>query len=296
MDFTTIYHPVRKQFGLSCNEYCVADMIFWLSSNPEAPVPGWCNASNGYLAEHMVLTRQSIITITQKLESLGLIEKNGDLKRTSKIWYKAVTGCKESLQGVKKVDTPTLSRKFTPCQKSLQEGVKKLDTDIYIDIQKEEVVDVVVETGEVKIEPLETKTTAIPPVAATPPDDLIEVLTQHEQNLKNNSEFVRGTARALGVKTADGQYDIERIRTLIGRFFAEQIVAENQRARVWSEAKRHCYSWIRIQIEKQPSPNERSNQSRFEPSGKANPRPAKRLAIVTDEQLLARMQEREKGG
>lgn len=145
MSYTTILHAVRKQFGLSCNEYCVADMIRGLSGNPESPVPGWCNASRGYLATELDLSRQSVITIIQKLIEKQLVEENQSKHlRSTALFYSAVTGCKETLQGVKKLDTLTqiepegvknLDRGCKEtlqagCKETLQGGVKKLDTII----------------------------------------------------------------------------------------------------------------------------------------------------------------------
>ncbi|MGV3561582.1 MarR family transcriptional regulator [Larkinella arboricola] len=286
MIFSTVLHPVRKRFGISCNEYCVADMIFVLSSNPRAPIPGWCNASKQTLGDIMDMSRQSIITIIQKLEGKGLVERNAsDHLRTTQLWYDAVSGCQVSLHPVKKLDTP-------PCKETLQDAVKKLNTDIY-----KEIYDEVDDKGEKrKIDFAQTLTSNAPPVAPPPPmadpgDNLIDILTSHEERLVADQEFISRTARALGVKTTTGENDTQKIVNLICRFFAEQIATGSQRARIWSEAKKYCYNWIRIQIEKQLTHEPTSNNPRQQQSTRNNyARPSKSIAITTDDELLNYLQ------
>lgn len=129
MIYTTILHPVRKQFGLSANDYCVCDLIYLSGASPANAVPGWSNLSRAKMADLLDLSRQSIIQIIGRLEQKGLVERGqADSLRTTRIWYNAVTGCKENLQGVKKVDGLEVSKKFTGCKESLQQPVKKVDT------------------------------------------------------------------------------------------------------------------------------------------------------------------------
>lgn len=149
-------HLARKKLGLSCNEYCVADMIDLLAT-PTSPIPGWCHASRGWMADEMDLSRQSIITIVQKLVVKGVVlENEWHYLQTTPVWKEALADAHKALEdgvkeGVKKLDT--LSRKLTPdngckeslqdvnnldsgckeslqegCKESLQEGVKNLDT------------------------------------------------------------------------------------------------------------------------------------------------------------------------
>ena len=122
MYFTTILHHVRKQFSLSCNDYCVVELIHFKMNDPESKTDGWCTFSRQQFANELDLSRQTIITILQKLKEKGLIEENEtSFLRTSKTWFDAITPCKETLQGVKKLDNKkgvkkldTLSRNFTP--------------------------------------------------------------------------------------------------------------------------------------------------------------------------------------
>ena len=92
MDFTytTVLHSVRKRFKLSMIEYCIADSIHKLSSNPAAR-DGWCTASREYLAEFIGCSRRSVFTAIDRLELIGFIEKDskGRLRSTG-LWYEMV--------------------------------------------------------------------------------------------------------------------------------------------------------------------------------------------------------------
>lgn len=122
--YTTIIHSVRISLSLSCNEYCVADMVYHLSNNPVAKVKGWCYASKETLGNFMGLSKQSIHTILTSLLKKGLVVKDENTKwlTTSEKWYKSVIlerlkfHSKESLPTVKKVYSKE-SRKFTPNSK-----------------------------------------------------------------------------------------------------------------------------------------------------------------------------------
>ncbi|WP_128545112.1 hypothetical protein [Larkinella soli] len=97
-------------------------MIYNLSANPKAPVPGWCSQSRGKMADEMGMSRRAIITIVQVLEEKGLVERNeSDFLRTTDLWYDAV-------QGVKKLHTPPceetahpVKEVHTPCEETAQE-------------------------------------------------------------------------------------------------------------------------------------------------------------------------------
>ena len=89
LGFTTIWHKPRLQFGLSNNEYCVADVIYHLSHNPNGAVLGWCYASRQTIGDFFGLSRQTVITCLGKLEAKKLIEKNDETGylRTTSLWF-----------------------------------------------------------------------------------------------------------------------------------------------------------------------------------------------------------------
>ncbi len=99
--YTNIQHGFRKKHNLSCNEYVFCDMVYFLSTRPDAHVKGWCYASKESLGEEIGLSRQSIINLTNKLTTDGFLEKDEHTKflRTTPKWNEAYfTECKESLQ------------------------------------------------------------------------------------------------------------------------------------------------------------------------------------------------------
>ena len=102
-NYTTIMHGPRIQLGLTCNEYCVADMIYHLSRDT-----GWCYASKEKLSDFIGMTKQSIIDIVRRLINKGLVEMHEEdrrLLRTTSQWQQAVVIFKEGLRGKETVRT-----------------------------------------------------------------------------------------------------------------------------------------------------------------------------------------------
>lgn len=133
MIFTTILHSVRKHFGLSCNEYCVVELVFFGQNNPKSKLLGWCSLSRQEMANELDLSRQTIISTIKKLKEMGLVEENEIFfLRTTEKWFVAISSVRqETLPPVKKLDT--LSNYLTPnaCKETLPPPVKKLDTPHY---------------------------------------------------------------------------------------------------------------------------------------------------------------------
>lgn len=116
MSYTIIRHKERVKLDLSINEYCVADLVYQLSSNPENS-RGWCYASKEWMGKQLGFSRRSIINLINKLIDKGIVIKNeetNDLKTTN-LWNVTVPprGA-EFAQGVKKV--------YTGCEESSQVG------------------------------------------------------------------------------------------------------------------------------------------------------------------------------
>lgn len=88
--YTTILHNVRETLDLSLLEYCVADTIYKLSSNPKAPILGWCNASKDTMAKFIGVDRRTIIRIINNLVAKKIVERNDkdpSNTRTTEVWY-----------------------------------------------------------------------------------------------------------------------------------------------------------------------------------------------------------------
>lgn len=99
--YTTIIHPVRKEFNLSCNEYCVLDTIMRMQNNESH----WCYMSKDTMANDLDLSKQAVLNIITKLVDKELIVKNPATKhlKVSVLFleylndYKKFTDGKETL-------------------------------------------------------------------------------------------------------------------------------------------------------------------------------------------------------
>ena len=96
--YTVIWHTMRKELGITINEYCLADTVHKLSGN-RSSVPGWCYAKKERLARGLGFSRQSIHSMVKNLVKRGLIEKNNETGylRTAQLWYETVETFKEKL-------------------------------------------------------------------------------------------------------------------------------------------------------------------------------------------------------
>ena len=99
--YTTIIHPIRKHFSLSCNDYCVLDTIMRMQNNESH----WCYMSKDTMANDLDLSKQAVLNIINKLVEKELIVKNPATKhlKVSVLFleylndYKKFTDGKETL-------------------------------------------------------------------------------------------------------------------------------------------------------------------------------------------------------
>jgi len=99
--YTTIIHPIRKHFSLSCNDYCVLDTIMRMQNNES----NWCYMSKDTMANDLDLSKQAVLNIITKLVEKDLIVKNPATKhlRIASVFleylndYKKFTDGKETL-------------------------------------------------------------------------------------------------------------------------------------------------------------------------------------------------------
>ncbi len=89
--YTTIWHAMREEFGLSVSEYVMCDIIHGLSGNRGA-VPGWCYASRETLGKNLGITRQGAQKIIDRLIEMQLVEVDAETNylRTTERWIYAV--------------------------------------------------------------------------------------------------------------------------------------------------------------------------------------------------------------
>lgn len=86
--YTTILHEVRLSLGLNMNEYALLDLVYRLSTNPKAPITGWCNMPKQKIADFLGLDKRTIMRICNRLFDGGFLEKsnNGQLIKTTDLW------------------------------------------------------------------------------------------------------------------------------------------------------------------------------------------------------------------
>ena len=114
--YTTIIHPLRKQFNLSCNEYCVLDTIMRMQNNESH----WCYMSKETMANDLDLSKQSIINIINSLITKELVHKNPSTKhlRVTSVFMDSINDYRKFTDG--KESLPEESKKFT------ETGIKSL--------------------------------------------------------------------------------------------------------------------------------------------------------------------------
>jgi predicted transcriptional regulator len=107
--YTTIVHPIRKEFKLSCNDYCVLDTILRMQNNETH----WCYMSKETMANDLDLSKQSIINIIGKLIEKELVQKSVVTKhlRVTANFYEYLNDYKKFTDG--KESLPKESKKFT---------------------------------------------------------------------------------------------------------------------------------------------------------------------------------------
>ncbi len=119
--YTTILHNVRIELKLSVNEYCVADMIYHLSNNPESKINGWCYAGKQTIADILNISKATIHQIINRLIKIGLVVRDTETKylKTTQVWYEAAIFEREKFRRSKETVLPV---------KSLRQSESRNDT------------------------------------------------------------------------------------------------------------------------------------------------------------------------
>lgn len=73
---------------LSCNEYVLCDMIYFLCTNEKNSSGGWSYAKRETLADDLGLSKQGVLKMIEKLIERGFLIKHPDTKflRTTEMW------------------------------------------------------------------------------------------------------------------------------------------------------------------------------------------------------------------
>lgn len=151
---TLVHHQERIALDLSILEYCVVDLIFQISNNPNSKYPGWCYASKGYMAECLDITRKTIHVILTKLMASQLVEKQESTGylRAMPVWYDAIVTCNKKLQP-RKIEPVT--KGYTESNEKLQPPEQKVTSlnDMPMDTSKEDGAEASALTGPLPIKP-----------------------------------------------------------------------------------------------------------------------------------------------
>lgn len=109
--YTTIIHKVRIALNLTCNEYCVADLIHALSSNPDSKIKGWCWASRKFIGKFLGISERGAGKIINRVIEKGFVEKDYETKylKSTARWYNEVV-----LERIKMKNVNTEQSSATP--------------------------------------------------------------------------------------------------------------------------------------------------------------------------------------
>ena len=97
MRWQTIDFEMMDVLDVNIQEYLLLNLVYAFSTNPHAPVPGWCNASTKSLANFLrigqrtverYLSRMSATSDESKHFPLIIKNGNGQLRKTSKSYNK----------------------------------------------------------------------------------------------------------------------------------------------------------------------------------------------------------------
>lgn len=113
-------HDFRRENDLSCHEYILCDMIYFLSTHPNSRIPGWCYASKDKLADEILIGRQTLFNILERMIEAGFIIRDEETKylKTSDKWNKVYiksdsTESVLSVQKIRKRSTETVLQSST---------------------------------------------------------------------------------------------------------------------------------------------------------------------------------------
>lgn len=135
LTYTNIQHGFRKTNNLSCNEYILCDMIFYLSKSDSSTVPGWCYMSRENIAKEIGLSKQTVLNIIDRLIDKGFLIRNDQSKylKTTTSWQQVYfTNGKESLPGpleIGKETVPDAGKETLPYNNTLDNNSKEDNKD-----------------------------------------------------------------------------------------------------------------------------------------------------------------------
>lgn len=88
--YATLFYHIRRELGLTWNEYIYLDMVYHLSKD------GWCYKSLDNVANDLGMVKSGVVKLRDRLIDKGLIKKNikGHVKTT--VMYHSVVRLNEN--------------------------------------------------------------------------------------------------------------------------------------------------------------------------------------------------------
>lgn len=144
LTYTNIQHEFRKKHSLSCVEYVLCDMVFYLSNNDGSTNPGWCYMTKEKIASELGLSKQAVLSMIERMIEAGLIYKNETTKflKTSAKWQQVYfTNGKETLpqhgkETLLEAGKETLPNNNSSDNKELDKGEQPLSPEEIIEKKK----------------------------------------------------------------------------------------------------------------------------------------------------------------
>ena len=88
MRYQKIDHWHAEELGVSTVEYLFLSLVYTFSTNPKAPVPGWCSASKKTIGDILRITTRTAERYVDKMSNAGYIIKSpkGGFLKTSDMY------------------------------------------------------------------------------------------------------------------------------------------------------------------------------------------------------------------
>lgn len=117
LQFTHVYESARRSLELDYSEYALANYIAVWASYPNNTRPGWCDRTQGQMADFIGMSDRGIRKVLDRLEASDLVERQGGWARSTVRWFEAIQLAKREEQE---------SRLEKPEQSSVSENRNKV--------------------------------------------------------------------------------------------------------------------------------------------------------------------------
>jgi ribosomal protein L7/L12 len=137
--FTTLYHPLRHELGITVSEYIYLDYLAHTQAEPQNKHGNTEPLQT--IADKLEVSKRHVINMNEKLIGLGLLEITGNKKEVTQRWF---DGLKQ--QRGEKIAPPDMVKKVHQVgEKSSPKMVKKVHHHIKDIVNKDNILDSVQE-------------------------------------------------------------------------------------------------------------------------------------------------------